>query len=191
MDLAENEFAVRLRTYVRKRVPSSSDADDVVQTVLLRLLESDRKRTLSSPKAWLLAAARTAIADHYRVRAKSAELLSDAAVITNSQLDDASDITKCLAPLLSGLPEEDQALLRRVDLEGQSQADLARQMGLSVSGLKSRVQRARARLRQAVLDRCQFERDSSGMPVGPASCKSTSSKDDCGCSGDVAVEPQG
>jgi RNA polymerase sigma-70 factor (ECF subfamily) len=181
MELVENDFIARLRTFVRKRVPSSSDADDIVQTVLLRLLEFGRKQSLSSPNAWLLAAARTAIADHHRARARSAEELLDATAIPSSQSDDASDIVRCLVPLLAELPHEDRALLQRVEMEGQPQAQLAREIGLSDSGLKSRVRRARARLRKALLARCIFERDAQGAPVGRATCRPGSSRDRCAC----------
>jgi RNA polymerase sigma-70 factor, ECF subfamily len=181
MELADTDFTARLRTYVRRRVSSSSDADDVVQTVLLRLLESGREQSLSSPNAWLLAAARTAIVDHHRARAKSAEAFSDATASSSSQSDVASDITDCLMPLLADLPEEDRTLLRRVDVEGRAQSELARELGLSPSGLKSRVQRARARLREAVLARCVFERDAQGVPVGPATCRPGPSQDRCEC----------
>jgi RNA polymerase sigma-70 factor (ECF subfamily) len=182
MLLVENDFIARLRTYVRKRVPSSSDADDVVQTVLLRLLESDREQSLSSPNAWLLAAARTAIADHHRARARSAKALLDDTEISSRQSEDVPDILRCLVPLLAELPHEDRALLQRVEMEGQPQAQLAREIGLSSSGLKSRVRRARARLRKAVLARCIFERDAKGAPVGRATCRPGSSRDRCACS---------
>jgi RNA polymerase sigma-70 factor (ECF subfamily) len=185
MGFAGNDFIGPLRTYVRRRVPSSSDADDVVQTVLLRLLESDVEQSLASPTAWVLSAARTAIADHHRSRARSAELLPNTFEIPTSQPEDASDITECLVPLLAGLASDDQALLRRVDLEGESQAALAQEMGLSVSGLKSRVQRARGRLRDAVLSRCEFERDSQGSPIGPATCRPTTSPNGCGCNAEA------
>ena len=188
MALVENEFTARLRAYVRRRVDSSSDADDVVQTVLLRLLQSGQGPAPTSPDAWLLATARTVIADHFRARARSGEELPESAGIPEGDHEDLSDIGRCLAPLLAGLSSEDRSLLQRVDVAGESQAELAREMGVSPSGLKSRVQRARDRLRNAVLARCEFERDSRGTPVGPATCRPGTSRDPCGCNGESAAD---
>jgi RNA polymerase sigma-70 factor (ECF subfamily) len=181
MNLPSDGFTERLRSYVRRRVATSSDADDVVQTALLRLLESEAVSSDSSAQAWLLAAARNAIADHHRARARSGEPLTEPEAVPGTEPDEASDITECLAPVLAALAEDDRALLRRVDVEGDSQAELARELGLSVSGLKSRVQRARERLRKAVIARCEFERDRSGRPVGPATCRPRAAEDSCAC----------
>jgi RNA polymerase sigma-70 factor (ECF subfamily) len=179
MDLVADDFLARLRTFVRRRVPSSSDADDVVQTVLLRLLEARETNDIDSPMSWVLATARTVIADLHRARGRSTmDLPEDASV---SAPDDVQDITRCLAPLLRTLEAEDRACLERVDVGQESQVALAREYGISTTALKSRVQRARERLREAVLSRCRVERDALGAPTGPASCKPTDRGGDCGC----------
>ena len=185
MNVAEDDFTTRLRAYVRRRVPSSSDADDVVQSVLLKLLESGSSESAAPPRPWLLAVARSAIADLHRSRARTAESLEQPAAVPQADPDDASDITHCLMPVLARLSEEDQLLLRRVDLEGGSQAELARELGVTASVVKSRVQRARERLRDAVIARCAFERDARGSPIGPAACRPASSND-CGCGSEAS-----
>jgi RNA polymerase sigma-70 factor (ECF subfamily) len=82
--------------------------------------------------------------------------------------------------MMALLPEEDREVLRRADLEGLSQKDLAARLGLSVTGAKSRVQRARKRLKEAVLDCCHVEMDRRGNAIdytrkrrdcGPCSCE--------------------
>lgn len=169
--LPDVDFYERLRAYVRRRVPRSFDTDDVVQTVMLRLLESRKPRTLASTRAWLLAAARSAVVDLHRARARAGELIPDSNTILSVESEEGSDITECLLPLLGTLDPEDRTVLQRVDINGESQTGLARELSLSASGLKSRVQRARARLREAVLSRCVVERNARGMPVGPTTCK--------------------
>lgn len=182
MELVENDFLARLRTYVRRRVPSSGDADDVVQTVLLRLIEAKAVGAVSSAHAWLRATARSAIADFHRARARTAQPLEFAEDVADHVAEEQSDITNCLKPLLSALDPDDRAILERVDVRGESQAALARELSLSSSGVKSRVQRARSRLRESVLARCIVERDAEGMPVGPATCRPSSGRPDCPCS---------
>ncbi len=66
--------------------------------------------------------------------------------------------------MMSLIPEEDRRALRAVDVEGLSQKELAGRLGLSVTGARSRVQRARARLKEALLDCCILETDGRGTP---------------------------
>ncbi|MCK6448493.1 MAG: sigma-70 family RNA polymerase sigma factor [Planctomycetes bacterium] len=196
MELVADDFLTRLSGWVRRRVPSSADADDVVQTVLLRYIETREKRELASPHAWLRAAARHAIADLHRARSRnrahsgngsgadepeSVDAARDAKADDDGEQGDRAEAAACLAPLLATLPTDEQRLLTRVDVEGESQTALARELGLSKSGLKSRVQRARAKLREALLARCIVERDRSGRPFGGASCRNDTAARDCGC----------
>ncbi|MBK7875742.1 MAG: sigma-70 family RNA polymerase sigma factor [Planctomycetes bacterium] len=173
-----DEFLSRLRTWVRKRVPSSADADDVVQEVLLRVVSSPRAAELESPWAWMRAVARTAVADFHRTRARGATELEPELVAAPEREDDG-ELVDCVRQLLGELDADDRALLERIDVGGESQAELARALGVSASGLKSRVQRARAKLREALFARCRVECDLRGLPTGPAECKPEAG--DCGC----------
>jgi RNA polymerase sigma-70 factor (ECF subfamily) len=77
----------------------------------------------------------------------------------------ASILGPWLRATIETLPEEYADALRRVELEGQSQKDAARELGLSYSGMKSRVQRGRALLQQALLRCCAVERDVRGRVI--------------------------
>lgn len=171
-EVTHDEFRARLRRYVEKRVRSSSDADDVVQTVLLRLLETQARGALASPHAWVTAAARSAIVDVLRARARpDAAGTEDVEAGAAPEVETRDEASECLVPLLALLSAEERSLLERVDVGGEAQSALSRELGLSASGMKSRVQRARARLRDLVLARCQVERDARGEPTGPATCR--------------------
>jgi len=168
----EPEILARLRTFVRRRVRSSADVDDVVQEVALRLVASGERAPIASPHAWLAATARRAVADLHRARARAGhELGEDAA--DDAPKQSPPDVARCLAPLMDRLEASDRALLERVDVRGERQVELARELGLSVSGLKSRVQRARQRLRRALLGCCDVELDRRGQPSGDARCRSS------------------
>ncbi len=181
----EPELLARLRTMVRRRVRSSADVDDVVQEVALRLVSSGERAPIASPHAWLAATARRAVADHHRSRARAGRELSEDAVADDSREHAPPDVARCLAPLMNRLEASDRALLERVDVRGERQVELARELGLSISGLKSRVQRARLRLRRALLERCDVELDRRGQPSGDARCRSGAGAlaSDCGSCG--------
>lgn len=166
-DAISTEFLNRLRTFVRRRVRTDHDAADVVQDVLTKLMQHDSSVNVGSVYAWLFTVARRVIIDRARTRRELDELPEDAALPRGLAGDPGVtvELARCLEQLLASLHENDRALLQRVDMLGESQADLARQLGLSRSGLKSRVQRARRRLRQLVEQCCAVELNRRGMPI--------------------------
>ncbi|MCO5170690.1 MAG: sigma-70 family RNA polymerase sigma factor [Planctomycetes bacterium] len=167
----------RLRAFAERRVPAGVDPDDVVQDVLARLLARVHDIPPGKVQAWALATARNAIIDLLRRRRTSS--LEDAGVAAPDDPGDTLDLARCLRPLLELLDANDRALLEQVDAGGRSQAELARELGVPLSTLKSRVQRARQRLRAVIERCCELELDARGVPIdarrrGPRPC------DDCG-----------
>ena len=180
MPATESEFGARLRDYVRRRVPSAADADDVVQEVLTHLWQGRAPSAPAAPTAWLFTVARHAIADlHRRRRRRPAQALEDDAELGAVKAPAPRELARCVRPLLDRLPAADRGLLERVDLGDESQTALAAELRLSVSGLKSRVQRARARLRHAVTECCRIELDRRGLPTDDYECRRPGS---CDCS---------
>ena len=175
-------FSGRLRGFIANRVRVEVDVDDILQDVFTKIhaglgdLEDGEKL-----EAWLFQVTRRALADHFRNRsgkrrpAVLPEDLAEKAVPT----DLSTEVASWLDPMMSLISEEDREALRLTDLEGLSQNDLAARLGLSVTGARSRVQRARARLKRALLDCCHIEMDRLGNPIdytkrrsacGPCSC---------------------
>src|SRR4028119_1283905 len=62
---AWHELGHRLRAYVSRRV-IPADADDIVQSVMVKLLERRGEIKGDSVRAWLFAVTRNAIAEYYR-----------------------------------------------------------------------------------------------------------------------------
>lgn len=153
----------RLRDFVRQRVPAGVDPEDVVQDVLTRLLEHADQVPAGRVQAWALTAARNAIVDLLRRRRVAP--LDGVGPAARRDEQDATDLTACMRPLLGTLKDADRLVLEQVDAEGRSQADLARELGITSSTLKSRVQRARQRLRAVLEECCDVELDRRGAPL--------------------------
>ncbi len=160
----------RLRDYVRRRVEPGA-VDDVVSAILLRLVRHKAELGCArSPSAWMLRVASNVIADHHRRRAAEARALARAALEPQDEIapdheelaSANADIAQCLVPMIKDLSPAYAEALQLVDLEGLSQAEAARRLGLSTSGMKSRVQRGRAKLKEALLRCCTFELDRRG-----------------------------
>lgn len=78
------------------------------------------------------------------------------------------EVTDCLAPLVEHLNPTDREAIVLTEIQGLRLADAASRAGLSLSGMKSRVQRARHKLRSAILDCCEVALDGRGAPIGCA-----------------------
>jgi RNA polymerase sigma-70 factor (ECF subfamily) len=167
-----SELHDSIERFVGRRVREPADVDDIVQRIFLQVHRSlPTLRDADRLHAWLYQTARRAIADHYRAPAHRREVAGDAgeAILELSTAevfeDDASalqELAGCVAPLLAGLGDADREALRLVEVDGMTQVDAARRLGLSVSGMKSRVQRARSRLRAVVDACCRLELDRRG-----------------------------
>ena len=137
--------------------------------------------------AWLYRSARNAVIDHYRTRRRhdgDVDLDRWPAPDTSENLpnDATRELARCLQPMLGRLHPTARDALTRVDLDGQTHKEAAEQVGISVSGMKSRVQRARRELKEHLTACCQVQTDSSGALADYAPNAGS-----CGC-GDVATE---
>jgi RNA polymerase sigma-70 factor (ECF subfamily) len=166
------EMLPQLRTFVRRRIANPDRADDLVAEIVLRIHQNigsldDRERLPN----WVFRIARNAIIDEYRRAGRSREQLTptmDDQVGSSLNEDEpgvVQELSACLRPLLSGLPEEQRAALEMIDLDGLSQADAARHVGISLSGMKSRVQRGRRRLGELLGQCCTLTLDGRGLPM--------------------------
>lgn len=154
LDAAWDEFSTRLRRWLERRVAQPADAEDLLQQVFLRLAQ--RPPPAAGPAqvgAWLWRVARNALVDHYRRRARFRSAPLDPEEATAEEEDSFLALARCLRPLLAQLPPRYGDAVRDADLEGRPQAELARQAGVTVSAMKSRVQRGR-RMLQDLLRRC-------------------------------------
>jgi RNA polymerase sigma-70 factor, ECF subfamily len=64
--------------------------------------------------------------------------------------------------MIARLAEPYRAAIELTSLQGLTQADAGRRAGISVSGMKSRVQRGREQLRQMLVTCCQIDVDARG-----------------------------
>lgn len=150
--------------FVAARVRDEATADDIVHEVLLRSFRAlEGAETPVRLRAWLYRATRNAIVDHYRSRRPHDELPDELpAPPAESDVAAERELAGCLRPLLDGLGPEYRQALVLAEVEGMPQREIARREGLSLSGAKSRVQRARRMLRDALLDCCRIELDRRG-----------------------------
>jgi RNA polymerase sigma-70 factor (ECF subfamily) len=163
------ELAAAIRDFVARRVGNPHDADDVTQDALLRLYRSAHTlRDEPALEGWMYQITRSALVDHYRRSATRPEPVDPEIADLQPHPDDADEpsaeesLAGCLTPLLARLPDSYRAALELTDLGDLTQDQAAAQLGLSSSGMKSRVQRGRRLLRAEVARCCRIELDARG-----------------------------
>ncbi len=162
-------FSSPLRAFVRRRVPDSIDVDDVVQDIFLRIVRNLPALSLVERlDAWVFQVARTAVADALRAHRRR-DARTDAVEVDtleepgDDEAESASrELTPCMAPFVSRLDEPYRTALELTALHGLTQQEAAEREGISLSGMKSRVQRARAQVRQQMLRCCDVQLDVRG-----------------------------
>jgi RNA polymerase sigma-70 factor (ECF subfamily) len=169
------------RCVVAVRVGDPELAADITHDVVVRSIATGALDRVDNPAAWLYRSARNAVIDHYRTRHLHDPLVDgdagpDPGPTDNLPNDATRELARCLQPMLQQLPPTAREALTRVDVDGQTHHRAAAQLGISVSGMKSRVQRARRQLKDLLEQCCTVGLDGTGAvasyrPAEPA----------CGC----------
>lgn len=172
------QFADGLRSFISARVSSPDAVDDILQDVFVKIhRRSDTLRDSTRLTSWVFKITRNAIVDYYRSAPRRREVVVDDVGTetpatwdgVGPQTTDAArqEIAGCVQPLLEQLPSVYREALELVEMDGLTQAEAARRAGLSLSGMKSRVQRGRAHLHRTLTNWCDIQIDARG---GPLSC---------------------
>jgi RNA polymerase sigma-70 factor (ECF subfamily) len=117
-------------------------------------------------ESWIYQIARNLIIDFYRQRREVVELPPDfPAEMELPVIDAEASLAGSLRGMIDELPEPYREALLMTEYQGLSQVELADRLGISMSGAKSRVQRARIKLRDMILACCHLELDRRGRVI--------------------------
>lgn len=169
---AWNEIESRIRPYVARRVVSAADVDDIVQEIFIRMQRGvaglrDGERF----GGWLYRIAEHAIVDAARARARQplprAEVAESPPAEPGEGAAEALQeaLGECVALFVARLPSPYREAVTLTDLQGLTQKDAADMLGVSLSGMKSRVQRGREKIREMFDECCRISVDCRGRVV--------------------------
>jgi RNA polymerase sigma-70 factor (ECF subfamily) len=162
-----NQFSDVLRNFILRRVNDPQDADDLLQEVFIKIhTRLDTLDDTESLTGWIYRITRNTIIDYYRRRRPAEPLPESLSVYPEPvEADPEALIASGLRSMVENLPDKYRQALLLTEFNGVRQVELADKLGLSVSGAKSRVQRGRELLRQALYDCCHFEFDLRGKMI--------------------------
>ncbi|MGJ8595613.1 RNA polymerase sigma factor [Sulfitobacter sp.] len=138
-------LALRLRRRAQRLGAQPSDAEDMAQETLLRLMQRMTGRDVEAPEHYAMIILQNLIRAGWRARVETTELEEDSA--STLPVGDSRLAVADLRAAIAGLPPE-QALVMSLVLQGEfSPQAIARQLNLPVGTVMSRLARARAKLR--------------------------------------------
>jgi len=140
-------FHTPLLQFIHKRVPDDATAEDLLQEVFLKIHQHvETLKDVKKLESWMYQITRNAIIDSYRSTRPTTSLDVPEVLRLPEALPDAavvSELFPCVQAMVRSLPEPDRQALVLTEYQGLTQKELAGRLGLSFSGAKSRVQRAR------------------------------------------------
>lgn len=160
-------FHTPLHLFIRRRVSDETMAEDLLQEVFLKVHQhAESLKDVKRLESWIYQITRNIIIDYYR---RQRQMMASLDLVGMLDLpeelpddDVVSELLPCVRVMVQNLPAQDRQALVLTEYQGLTQKELGERLGLSFSGAKSRVQRARERLRQQLLECCHFELDRRG-----------------------------
>ncbi|MBS1607026.1 MAG: sigma-70 family RNA polymerase sigma factor [Bacteroidetes bacterium] len=165
-------FGKRLMGFIRQRVKSEADAEDILQDVWYQLTTAVDTGPIEQISGWLFAVARNRIIDGYR--RKRPESLEDLQTASSGRDPDNDELNfasifpddsrnpetanlralfwKALQEALDELPEEQRSVFVWHELDGLSFKEIAEITGENINTLISRKRYAVVHLRERLLD---------------------------------------
>ncbi len=156
----------RLLRFIRARVEDDASAEDILQEVFLKIhARIGSLRDEERLEGWVWQITRNAIADHHRSRRRTVALPETTPAPEDGEAETeaaARWLLPAVRATIDALPEPYREALLATEFDGLTQQELANRAGISLSGAKSRVQRAREKLKKLLLECCHLEFDRRG-----------------------------
>jgi len=168
----------RWLAFLRSRGLGQEDAEDVLQSALLKAFEHLNRTEIEDSAAWFYRVLRNALIDHFRksagerrrLEALENEWRAASEDGLSSAVAEAIEPCPCFRTRLEELNDRYAALIQKVDLEGHVPAVVAAESGRSVNTVHVALHRARQALREELVRFCK-------------ECATEASCLNCGCSG--------
>lgn len=159
--LLDHESA--FRSFLRRRIGNEALVEDLLQQSFVKAVEHQHSlRNDDSVVAWFYRVLRNTVIDYYR--SHGAESKRDEAFLQElihrgedqePPLDEMkAAVCQCLHGIMPELRSNYSELLRRIDLEGESPAQVAKVLGITLNNLTVRLHRARQALREGLEQSC-------------------------------------
>ena len=162
---AWSKYQQKLFSFIRSKVENSENAEDILSDVFAKLTKAVAEDAIpDNVSSWLYRVTRNRIVDHYRAKKRFEQLPED----LSKESEDANiinQLSNCMLPMIQALPETYQQPLLLAEIEGKKYKEVAVELNLSVSAIKSRILRGRKKLHKNMVSCCMIYRNKAGNAV--------------------------
>lgn len=163
-----NTFNTDLYKFILSRVKDADASKDILHDTFIKIQKNIKQlKDEKSLRFWIYRITYNSIIDYFRARNYDVKDFNNDNYY-NSKFDKEDEDTKtsqlaaCIVPFINKLPDIYKEALTLTEFKNYSQLDLAEHLGISYSGAKSRVQRAKIKLKEIFEQCCTISTDSYG-----------------------------
>ncbi|MDR6563112.1 MULTISPECIES: RNA polymerase sigma factor SigZ [unclassified Arcicella] len=157
------DFHQELKRFIQGKVKDLDTSNDILQDVFLKIhVNIHTLVDTSKLTSWVYQITRNTITDHFRKHHAAVEI--NDIDLAEQDYDEPlyASLSNCINLKISKLPEKYKQVILLTAFQDYSQIALADELGISYSGAKTRVQRAKEKLKEQILDCSNVELDSKG-----------------------------
>jgi RNA polymerase sigma-70 factor, ECF subfamily len=171
LDQMAEQFRREIFAYIQTKVGERAAAEDLTQETFLKVQNALAKGTEPEHlRGWLFQIARNAVIDFLKKTPRFVPFEESHAVSKAENPDPVDDefrkrLFSYALNVIETFPTEDREALTLTEIDGLSREELASELGISLTAAKSRVHRARAKLRKTVEECCRLVTDPYGRVI--------------------------
>ncbi len=154
-------YADKVRTYLRSRISSPEDVEDLQASVFVRIIRqfrSERRQEITSLNAWVFSICRNLLTDYYRHRNSmvddtplSEDMTDTLASGENLEADYlAREELRSLAQAMKRLEDEERDVIVFYYYDGLTRQQIAERMGITYGQVRVLQRRALSRIRSCM-----------------------------------------
>jgi len=160
------ELNKHLLFFIKKRIKTKEDAEDILQDVYIKLHKNidtltDEKKLVS----WIYQITRNTINDCYKrcYRIKKVEFEEYHIELTQEEEENLNDeILISMKKIIEELPKDSKELIKLYEFEDMSHSEISEKLEIKENTSKSRLKRAKEKLKNQLDECCVFQIDKFG-----------------------------
>ena len=158
------EYKSGLKYYILKKIKNEDLANELSHEVLMKIYKSCCSgNEIKNIRSWMYQIAHNTVIDYAKKEDKFADEATE--ILKEDENNTYEDIEEFVEPLIKLLPEKYALPLLLSDIEGNNQIEVSKQMNLSLTATKSRIQRARKLLKEKIIECSNLEVNIKGNPI--------------------------
>ena len=164
-----NKFSAELLNFIKAKVNDAYEAEDILQEVFIKIYRNiEHLNDEAKLTSWLYTITNNTIIDYYRRRKGSAVQIEKVEGVLEREAESTNmndEMLTCLRLFLYQLPDKYKEPLEMYQFKGMNHREISEKLNISLSGSKTRIQRAREKLREILTECCEIEFDTYGNIV--------------------------